>query len=57
VGIEHSVELVGFFDTSRHVVWDQLSNFCITNRYYYSDVPFLAVVVPASYKSNLPARL
>jgi len=35
--------------------WDQLSDFYITNRYYYSDVPVLAPVGPASYKSNLPA--
>ena len=27
--------------------WDQLSNFCIANRYYSSDVPFLAPVGPA----------
>lgn len=44
-------------ENSLATTWDQLSNFCITNRYYYSDVPFLAPVGPASYKSNLPARL
>ena len=43
-------------DPSTLPTWDQLSNFCIANRYYSSDVPFLAPVGPASYAGTSDAN-
>jgi hypothetical protein len=43
-------------DPSTLSTWDQLSNFCIANRYYSSDIPFLAPVSPASYAGSSDAN-